>query len=136
MGFEEAAHQITYDLLTASPELMSAVTGIHSHVIQGPDTGATPFPYITIGDISANEDSTDDANGADVESEVHVWSRYSGTKELHEIVGLVHAAMTRKAATAPGINILDVEFVDSDFFFDPDGMTRQGIVTFRILMTR
>lgn len=95
----------------------------------------TEFPYVAIGE----DDSTaydDDVNlGADTDLTLHVWSRYEGRKEAKEILQLIYDALNRYPLVVAGAHtvLLDAEYQNT--LLDPDGLTRHGVVRFRLLTT-
>lgn len=94
----------------------------------------TAFPYIVIGDDTSIPFDTDDSIGSEVTCTIHVWSRYRGKKEVKEIMGAVYASLHRASfAIADGALIECVsEFAES--FVDPDGLTRHGVIRFRLIV--
>lgn len=94
----------------------------------------TAFPYIVIGDDTSIPFDTDDSIGSEATCTIHVWSRYRGKKEVKEIMGAVYASLHRASfAIADGALIECVsEFAES--FVDPDGLTRHGVIRFRLIV--
>ncbi|OZI17928.1 DUF3168 domain-containing protein [Bordetella genomosp. 7] len=95
----------------------------------------TEFPYVVIGE----DDSTaydDDVNlGADTDLTLHVWSRHEGRKEAKEILQLIYDALSRYPLAVTGAHtvLLDAEYQNT--LLDPDGLTRHGVIRFRLLTT-
>lgn len=104
------------------------------HVPQPPDTGSQPFPYIVIGDDSFGAWDTDDSVGMDGEVVIHVWSRERGKKQVKTIQGHIYAALHRHELSISGQLLVTAEFVSSESFLDPDGLTRHGVSRFRVLV--
>lgn len=116
----------------ASPAL--AAGGIHDAV---PDDVC--FPHIVIGDWQGLPDdvTTEDGGHDDgIESycDLHVWSRYRGKAEAQQIMGRIHALAHGSVLAVSGQTSVHV-WVDAHRgpMDDPDGLTRHGIVTLKII---
>lgn len=132
----EALQQAIYTTLTASAPLVAAVQGIYDHVPQVSDSGAgSAFPYVTLGENTVSAWATDDWSGGDAVVRVHVWSRYRGRKEALEILDLIRAALDRATFAITGYTNVTCDFLQSFVEVDPDGLTRHGVIEFRILIS-
>ena len=135
MSFGSSVQAAVYTALTGDVSLMAAVEGVYDNVPQAIDTGsAAAFPYVTIGEDSLAEWDTDDSLGAQGSITVHTWSRARGRKECKDIQGLVYNALTRAELVLSGYTLVTVEFEGEQSFLDPDGLTRHGVSTFRIIL--
>ena len=137
MGFELAVQGAVYAALTAHAPLTALVRGIYDaqpRPLTGSD--ALQFPYVTIGEDTANDWSTDTASGADATITVHTWSRYRGRKEVKEIQAEIYAALHRQALTVAGYAFVSCDWISSDSLIDADGETRHGVQTFRLLVEK
>lgn len=123
-----------FSALTANANIMSEVTGVFDHVPQPLDAGDdSQFPYITIGEGVVNEFDTDDFLGFDSRVVVHVWSRQRGRKETKELQSLIYDALHRSQLTITNYHFISCDHEFSDTFVDPDGLTRHGVQSFRVL---
>lgn len=91
------------------------------------------YPYVTIGEFIGGHADTLNAEAADLEITVHVWSRQNGMQECSELMEAAKAALHRVP-----LAIVDAQWVDTVWNYaqtlrDPDGKTRHGILRFRIL---
>lgn len=93
--------------------------------------GAT-FPYVVIGEDDSIPFDTDDSTGFDTELTIHVWSRYSGMKEVKDIMSDVYSTLNRRELSVSGAHVVDCIFQHQDVLLDPDGITRHGIIRFRL----
>ena len=96
----------------------------------GPDQ---EFPFVTIGEFTAEPDDTLRDAGSGVEVMLHLWSRQAGMLELQTMMNAAGAALHRKSFTLPG----DLQWVSTIQEYaatlrDADGMTRHGVMRFRV----
>lgn len=138
MSFELAIQGAVYAALTADASLMALVQGVYDaqpRPLTGSD--ALRFPYVTIGEDTHADWSTDTELGDDATITVHTWTRYAGRKQEKEIQAAIYAALNRHPLTMPaGIALVSVDWVGSDSLIDADGETRHGVQTFRLLVER
>lgn len=91
-----------------------------------------PMPYVVIGEDDSEPWDTDDSLGLDTDITIHVWSEYSGRKEVKDIMGQIYAALNRHELAVDGMHTVDCIFEYQDSFLDPDGVTRHGVIRFRL----
>lgn len=91
------------------------------------------FPYNVIGEGTATQWDTDDSVGSDATVTIHTWSRYRGRKEVKEIQKLIYDALHRYELPVAGSHTVTVEWEYTDTMLDPDGLTRHGVIRFRII---
>lgn len=113
--------QLSYDVYDNAPQVSDSSTG---------------FPYVTIGEDTVNEWDTDGFLGADCTVMVHTWSRYRGRKETKEMQGAIYDALHRQESSLAftGFRFVGCDFQTSQSFLDADGLTRHGVMTFRVIM--
>ncbi len=99
-----------------------------------PDQQAVTFPYVTIGEDTMLDYSTKDVVGSDVTVNLHVWSRYRGSKEVKQVMDRVHTLLHDSNLTVTGRNLINLRSEFSDVLRDPDGITRHGVMRFRAVM--
>ena len=130
----------SYSLYSAAVEagrayLSDTLVGVYDNVPQPLDGGAASnFPYITIGEDDFTDWSTDTESGADVTVTIHSWSRYRGRKEIKAIQSAVYGVLHRATLSVNNWYFVSCDFLTSNTLVDPDGLTRHGIQTFRILL--
>lgn len=92
------------------------------------------FPYVTIGDDTTIAWDGDDWIGGNHTLTIHVWTRTAGRREGKQIMDAIDTRLNRFALTVGTANVLlcDAEF--SDTFMDPDGITRHGVMRFRVMI--
>ena len=93
------------------------------------------FPKIWIEDGGADDWSNKDDDGLEAIVNLHVGSRYRGTKELRELMSKCHTALHNADLTlANGQSVL-CQFTRHDIVTDSDGITRHGIMRFNLLIS-
>ena len=93
------------------------------------------FPKIWIEDGGADDWSNKDDDGLDAIVNLHIGSRYRGTKELRELMSKCHTALHNADLTlANGQSVL-CQFTRHDIVTDSDGITRHGIMRFNLLIS-
>tara|TARA_Y100000385_G_C12588249_1_gene423536 strand:- start:12 stop:425 length:414 start_codon:yes stop_codon:yes gene_type:complete len=124
--------QALFTALNGDSDLTSSLgASIYDDV---PDGEAVTFPYINIGENSTLDYSTKDAVGSDTTVNLHVWSRYRGSKEVKLIMDRVHTLLHDSTLTVTGRNLINLRSEFSDVLNDPDGITRHGVMRFRAIM--
>ncbi len=98
-----------------------------------PESGDTTFPYVQIGPGQAIADDTQCANGFVTFFDLHVWSRENGMNEVRGIATTIRTALHQIALAVAGFTTVHAFFESARFLNDPDGKTRHGIVTIRLL---
>lgn len=98
-----------------------------------PATGPT-FPYITVGDGQVLGDDTEDCgDGSEVVLQIDAWSRAIGYPQVKQIAAAIRSAL-KIVPTLSGFDVSVVEYVQTQFLRDPDGLTRHAALTFRYLI--
>ena len=92
------------------------------------------FPYVSIGETTALDYSTNDVDGSEQTMTLHVWSQYRGTKETKNILDRLHDLLHDYSLSVTGANLINLRFDFSDLFRDPDGITRHGVIRFRAIL--
>lgn len=92
----------------------------------------TPCPYVVIGEDDSESFDTDESLGLETDVTIHVWTEYSGRKQAKDITAQIYAALHRYALPVDGMSTVDCIFEYQDSFLDPDGVTRHGVIRFRL----
>lgn len=130
MSFELAVQDALLAALTAHAPLTDAVSGVFDDVPQDYES----FPYVTIGEAQHAEWGTHTESGQLVTCVIHTWSRQPGRAETKLIQGAIYDALHRAALTDDGAEFIDCQFIMSESFLDPDGITRHGVQQFKLLI--
>lgn len=124
-------------------ELQKAVYSALNGVISAPVYDEAPHgkkgEYVTIGAMTAVDESTDRTVGFSCTITLHSWSVRSGSssqgfKKVYELMGEVYDVLNRGTLTAVGYTVLGVDLEFEDAFRDPDGRTRHGVQRFRAIL--
>jgi hypothetical protein len=94
----------------------------------------TPFPYVVIGDDTSIPWDTDDSIGTETTCTIHVWSRHRGRKEVKEIMRTLYEALHRQELSIIGGALVECMAEFQESFLDPDGLTRHGVIRFRLIV--
>lgn len=135
MAFGLAVQGAVYATLTAHAPLMSIVQGVYdAHPRDAAGSDDLLFPYVTIGEDTLNDWSTDTESGADVTITIHTWTRYTGRRLEKQIQAAIYDALHRRAFDVAGYALVACDWLSSDSLIDADGETRHGVQAFRILL--
>lgn len=118
-----------YLRLTAGTPL--APVPVYDYVPEG--TEKSP-PYVSIGDANTVADDTDTSDGATVICELHVFSKYQGSKQLSNIMDTVRGLFHHYALPVTGSTVILVTAESGEVQTGADGVTREGIVRVRVLL--
>lgn len=91
------------------------------------------FPYVVVGDDTSIALDDDCGNGFESTVTIHVWSIYSGRKEVKTIMGNIYNALHRYDLPISNGYTIATNYDYQDTFLDPDGVTRHGVIRFRLL---
>lgn len=113
----------------------SALTALITQRVYDEVPEAPTFPYVVVGDVQVlGQDTEDCGDGSEVFSRVHVWSRAVGFPETKRIAAEVRRVL-KVTPTLSGFTVTVVEFVQTQFLNDPDGLTRHAVIEHRYLIT-
>jgi hypothetical protein len=90
------------------------------------------FPYVTIGESISTEMDTLNEQSIDIEMTVHVWSRQDGMKECQQLMTAAKNALDRRTFPAAGFQWVSTIWIYAQTLREPDGITRHGILRFRV----
>jgi hypothetical protein len=128
--------QVQIDIQQAVFDTLSAglTVPVYGDVPQGATAKDSGFPFVTVGDDTFNEGSTDTEGGFFTTITMHIWSRYAGFLETKQIQAEIYALLNRQSITLPNndYGIAGITFDFSNAVLDPDGLTRHGISRFEL----
>ena len=93
------------------------------------------FPKIWIEDGGADDWSNKDDNGLEANINLHIGSRYRGTKELRGLMDKCYAALHFVDLTLTNGQSVLCQFTRHDIVTDSDGITRHGVMRFKLLVS-
>ena len=109
----------------------SGLTGIISESLSNAD----PFPKIWIEDGGADDWSNKDDNGLEAFVNLHVGSQKGRKKKFRGLMDKCHGALHNvDLVLANGQSVL-CQFLRHDVVIDSDGITRHGIMRFKLLVS-
>ena len=117
-----------YTALNVPAITTTLACGVYDEVIEG-----NSYPFITLGEETAIDYSTKNLVGAETTINIHIWSRYKGSKQTKEIMDKIHDLLHDVSLTVTGVNLINLRFEYSDILRDPDGITRHGVMRFRAI---
>lgn len=123
-----ALQSAIYSALNVSAITTTLSCGVYDEVIEG-----NSYPFITLGEETVTDYSTKNLVGAETTVNIHIWSRYKGSKETKQIMDKVHDLLHDVSLTVSGVNLINLRFEFSDIMRDPDGITRHGVMRFRAI---
>lgn len=129
MSLEIDVQEIIYTKLVNSAALMALVNGVYDEV-----PVETEMPYIKIGEDVITEDDDSCTIGASASCTIHVFSSNEGRKQVKQVQGEIKSALHYKSATTAGSYTVGIQYEQSTSFLEPDGHTRHGVSTVRILI--
>jgi hypothetical protein len=132
MSFETAAQQIVYTALAGN--ITASVYDDVPYLPEG--MPRNNFPYVVIGDDDTSAWDTDDTLGKEIDISIDIWSRTAGFKQTKAIMGEIYDILNRGALTKTGYNIVDCLCTESQALRDPDGITRHGVMVFKLTIQK
>lgn len=123
-----------YNKLAADAPLNALVVGIYDNPTQVADpSDNTQFPFITVSDSIEREWDTDTEEGHTADLQIHIWSRAHHAIEAKQIADAVVNVLHRGTITIENHVLIGCDYMSRTVLRDPDGITRHGIVEFRIV---
>ena len=117
-----------YTALNVTAVTSTLSCGVYDEVIEG-----NTYPFISLGEESAEDYSTNNLVGADTTINIHIWSQYKGSKQTKDIMDKVHDLLHDISLNVSNVNLINLRFEFSDIMRDPDGITRHGVMRFRAI---
>jgi hypothetical protein len=101
---------------------------VYDHVPQD-----AAFPYVTIGDDTSVQWDTDTNKGSTDTLTIHAWSRFAGRSQVKAIMKSIYSALHIYNLDITGASTVLCQWEFGETFLDPDGVTRHGVMRFRII---
>lgn len=115
-----------YEKLSADATLMGLVSGVYDSVPE-----RSEFPYITIGNIAASDNSKLGAVGYIVSASLNVYSRGKGRKEVLAIMDRVKL-LVADGLTPSGYLRAQVKLIAEESDLLGDGVTYKAVLGYRL----
>lgn len=107
------------------------VTQIRDTPIAAP--GESDFPFIEIGASQTLEADAGGDTGIEEYLDIHCWSRKAGQKQVKQIMSAIYGALHGQTLTVAGRSSAFCWQDSARVTGQPDGKTRHGMQTFRII---
>jgi hypothetical protein len=91
----------------------------------------TPLPYVTLGNVTAQDWSAGSEDGTEHVFTVHVWSGARGKKQAHELLGAIRAALHDQPLAVAGHTLINLRHERSEVRRDLDAETIHATARFR-----
>lgn len=118
------------DLVTPSGQVLQQ-PAIYDHVPHLVDSDEN-FPYVVVGDDTSVDFDTDDSQGTEATITLHVWSRFRGRSETKTIQKAIYGALHKQSIAIGDLHTVDVYWEYAETILDQDGITRHGVMRFRV----
>lgn len=125
----EQLRQALFTRLTSGTPL--GATPVYDYVPEGSEK--VP-PFVALGDSDVTDQDTDTSDGALAVTELHVFSKYKGTKQVGATLDDVRALFHHYALPVSGATVILVTAESVETRVGPDGTTREGVVRVRVLL--
>ena len=110
--------------------LTSALSPVAVLDAAGPDQ---EFPYVTVGEFAGEHDDTLSDQCVYLDAMIHVWSRQAGMQQTQFLMEAIKDALHRQKFSLPGqMQWVSCVWEYGQVLRDPDGVTRHGVMRFRI----
>ncbi|MTH96644.1 DUF3168 domain-containing protein [Roseibium sp. RKSG952] len=129
MSYSVALQKVIFQAIMGA-----AIAGVKSVVDtpkQSPE--ASDFPYIQIGAANSIPDDVSGSVGTEEYIDLHVWSRTPGQSETKRVLDDLKAVFHAQSLTVSGLTTAYSYVHGWRVFDDPDGFTRHGVLTLKIL---
>ena len=107
----------------------NAITGVFDDVPEN-----TAYPYVVIGEETATNIDTKDKDAHEHTLTIHVWSQYSGRKEIKNIMSSVYTTLHNASITVSGASLVNIRHEFENTLTEADGITRHGVMRFRAVV--
>jgi hypothetical protein len=90
------------------------------------------YPYVVIGDDTSIPYDTDNSVGSESTLTIHVWSQYRGKMQVKEILQEIYDTLNRADIAVADCHLVECFAEFQETFLESDGLTRHGVIRFRI----
>lgn len=116
-----------YSRLASDSELNALVTGVYDKVPQNSN-----YPFISLGDWSAEHWSTQGLDGLRLMLSMEAWSKNGGKSEIINIQARIYSLLGNAQLTLNSGLYAWIRFAASDIKLLDDGLTYHGHMKFRL----
>ncbi|MCH2548123.1 MAG: DUF3168 domain-containing protein [Alphaproteobacteria bacterium] len=120
-----AMQEALFSVLSNDVALGQAISGVFDHVPPN-----TAYPYVTLGDMRANNVSSIDSVMSRMDITINVYSRSRGRKQVNDIMQQIYALLHGEEPSIVGHNVINLRYMTSDIEQERDGLTYRGRIRF------
>ncbi len=132
-----ALQSAIYSVLSNDAALMALITGVYADIEQPNDSGSSSnFPYVTIGSDNLASWDSKTFFGTEAVCQIDAWSRSNNLLEAKNVGEAIVDALHCQPMTISGASHVLTRQENSVYTKDPDGHTKRGLLTFRVIYTR
>jgi Protein of unknown function (DUF3168) len=121
MRLTDALQQAVVARLRGNALFMSHVSGVYDDVPKG-----ALLPYLTFGNLRVRDISPHQYASAEIQMELHLWSDYSGKKELIGLMQEVEALLKVDTLTLGEGTLISLSLVSQEVQVERGILMRQG----------
>lgn len=135
---EDASYEVQIAVVAAlkGNAALTALIGdrVYDHVPRDPTTKrvTAAFPYVSLGAEQDIPEFYGCIDASEIVLQIDAWSRDPGFREVKRIAGLVKKALHDAPITLADNALVYLAYDGRRIFRDPDGLTSQAAITFRI----
>jgi hypothetical protein len=118
-----------YEVLRADTALMALVTGVWDRVVR-----ETAFPYVSFGNFTGKDWSSNTTKGMEHMVELHIWSRQGGRKQSSCIMERIYTLLHDVNLSVEDHTMVLMRLTSSAICLESDGSTYKGVMRFRVLL--
>lgn len=135
---EDASYEVQVAIVAAlkgNSELSALIAGrVYDHVPRDPTTKrvTAAFPYVSLGAEQDIPEFYDCIDAAEIVLQIDAWSRDPGFREVKRVADRVKKALHDAPITLADNALVYLAYDGRRIFRDPDGLTSQAAISFRI----
>ena len=92
------------------------------------------YPYVILGEETTANNGSVTLDGVEHTLTIHVWSQYRGRREIKEIMESVYSLLHNTAISVSGASLVNIRQEFSNTLAENDGITRHGVMRFRVVV--
>ncbi len=122
------------DYIVAVYTALNGVTGL-TGIISEKLSNEGAWPKIWLEDGGADDWSNKDDDGLEAVINLHIGSRYDGTKEIRTLMKKCHDTLHNANLVLTSSQSVLCQFTRYDMVIDSDGQTRHGVMKFKLIIS-
>ncbi len=118
-----------YAKLAGDSVLMALIKGVYEYVPQN-----AAYPYVTIGDVTANDDSAKGLKRYDLDVNLEIYSKAQGRKEVLDIIERLKLLLDNQVLSITGFTNIFTKAVGISTKRSSDNLITSGLLTLKIFV--